>query len=123
MWSPAEDVVPETLMSVTGNSLVEHGHSATSEMPSHGHSASCSTAGAHHHGAPYAEHNSNTAPWGVYATGNYIGSSGSDSDNDLWNTSTDGNHSHTVTIGNTGGDAAHNIMQPYQVVYRWRRTA
>lgn len=29
----------------------------------------------------------------------------------------------TPNTGNTGGGAAHNIMQPYQVVYMWTRTA
>jgi microcystin-dependent protein len=36
-----------------------------------------------------------------------------------------GNHSHDVTgsSGSTGGGGAHNNLQPYQVVYMWRRTA
>lgn len=34
-----------------------------------------------------------------------------------------GAHSHTVSIGNTGGNESHNNMQPYLTVYRWKRTA
>ena len=35
-----------------------------------------------------------------------------------------GNHTHTFTgTGRFGEGAAHNVMQPYTVVYRWRRTA
>jgi len=30
---------------------------------------------------------------------------------------------NTRTTSSTGGGAAHNIMQPYVVVYMWKRTA
>lgn len=32
-------------------------------------------------------------------------------------------HSHTFITNATGGGSAHNIMQPYLTVYRWKRTA
>lgn len=32
-------------------------------------------------------------------------------------------HSHTITIGATGGGASHNNLQPYEVIFRWKRTA
>lgn len=35
----------------------------------------------------------------------------------------DGNHSHGLSIEETGGGQAHSIMQPYLVAYMWRRTA
>lgn len=35
----------------------------------------------------------------------------------------DGNHSHGLSIGETGSGQAHSIMQPYLAVYMWRRTA
>lgn len=35
-----------------------------------------------------------------------------------------GAHTHTFTgTGTFGGGSSHNVMQPYTVVYRWRRTA
>ena len=35
-----------------------------------------------------------------------------------------GTHTHTFTgTGRFGEGVAHNVMQPYTVVYRWRRTA
>ena len=40
-----------------------------------------------------------------------------------YKTSTNGAHSHNITIGNTGGNSAHENRQPYQVVNRWKRTA
>ena len=39
------------------------------------------------------------------------------------NTTSSGNHAHTVTISNTGNNNAHNNMQPYYTCYMWRRTA
>ena len=33
------------------------------------------------------------------------------------------NHSHNITIGNTGNNAPHENRMPYDAVQRWRRTA
>ena len=91
------------------------------EMPSHSHSASCSTNGAHYHGC-FGDEVKN--PYGIYdAATNHAGSSGSDWNNPTGRTSTDGNHSHTITIGATGGNGSHENRQPYVVVSFWRRTA
>ena len=91
------------------------------EMPSHSHSASCSTAGAHYHGC-FGDNGKN--PYGIYDSAeNHAGSSGADWNNPTGRTSTDGNHSHTITIGATGGNGSHENRQPYVVVNFWRRTA
>lgn len=93
------------------------------EMPSHGHSASTNTTGNHHHGTVWTEGTYNV--WGLYnsSTNNRGMGAGNDYDNALPNTSTDGNHSHTVNISNTGSNQSHNNLQPYLVVYIWQRTA
>lgn len=33
------------------------------------------------------------------------------------------NASHSHTAGSSGGGNSHNVMQPYEVVFRWKRTA
>ena len=38
-------------------------------------------------------------------------------------TSSAGNHTHTVTLANTGKSTAFNITQPYLAVYMWKRIA
>ena len=91
------------------------------EMPSHTHSASSSTTGAHYHGC-FGDNDKN--PYGIYdSASNHAGSSGADWNNPTGRTSTDGAHSHTVTIGATGGNGNHENRQPYVAVNIWRRTA
>ena len=41
----------------------------------------------------------------------------------LGKTASNGSHTHTVTTNNNGNNVAHNNMQPYIVVYRYRRKA
>ena len=97
------------------------------EMPAHGHSASCSTAGNHYHGVPWDKTTEAPGvPYGWYdSNNNHAGMEGihSDYDNAIAKTSTDGNHSHNITISSTGGNGAHENRMPYQVVNFWRRTA
>lgn len=94
----------------------------TGEMPSHSHGASCSTNGNHQHGTWGEDSNS---PLGYYDSNrSYVGSNGGkDNENPLFNTTINGNHSHTVTIASTGGSGYHENRMPYVVVNRWKRTA
>ena len=86
------------------------------EMPAHSHTASSNTTGNHTHG---------------YDTYNFNFNGGRDGASKqewkqphvYWQTSTNGNHSHTININNTGSSQSHNNMQPYLTVYMWKRTA
>ena len=84
------------------------------EMPNHNHSASANTTGEHKHGAP--------------TTGNYNGGGtgfddggGNNPNYTRCYTSINGNHSHTITINNTGSNQPHNNLQPYVTCYIWKR--
>ena len=84
------------------------------EIPSHTHGASANTTGEHKHGAP--------------ATGNYNGGGtgfddggGNNPNYTRCYTSINGNHSHTITINNTGNNQPHNNLQPYVTCYIWKR--
>ena len=85
----------------------------TDESPSHSHTASVSTDGAHTHRLP------------VSGSGGGLGlrlidTNGNSSD---WYTDSNGSHSHTVTISSVGGNGSHENRQPYLVINRWKRTA
>lgn len=89
----------------------------TSEMPSHNHSASTNSTGGHRHtfkgwwttkgdgSATYAcvarTQQNDAVEYGSFATA--------------------GEHSHTVTVNNTGGGVGHNNMPPYLSIYMWKR--
>ena len=116
----------------------------SSQIPQHSHTASAESAGGHTHsrgsmdikgktqmgvldsyraleGAFY----SGASEYGVRpnANGNYPSVSFQASKNWSGSTSSSGDHSHTVTIGNAGGGGSHSNMQPYLSVYMWKRTA
>ncbi|WP_374110498.1 hypothetical protein [uncultured Dialister sp.] len=94
------------------------GRITTSELPAHIHTGTTNSSGNHSHSVTMARTsksgNGTQTVWSYYE--NLYG-------NGSVNTSNSGNHNHSFTTNVTGGDSSHNIMQPYQVVYRWRRTA
>ena len=97
----------------------EKTHTLTdAEIPSHNHSGSASTDGNHSHETIGSRSfgNGNTRYSGGGA--DLIGNAGTQ-----FRTDTNGSHSHTISIGNTGGDSAHNNLQPYITAYIWKRTA
>lgn len=97
----------------------------TAEMPAHSHTGTTSTDGDHKHGTVGENSSCGTPTYGFYdSNSNHFGlKSGMDKDNTLYNTSTDGNHNHTLTIDNTGGDQYHNNISPCIAVYLWKRIA
>lgn len=81
-------------------------HTLTSaQMPAHSHAGSTASAGAHQHGY--------TAPSGSFR----VGSGDSETPDrtvlpGAATTDSNGAHTHTLSISNTGGDGAHNNTQP-----------
>lgn len=85
------------------------------ELASHGHGVSVSWEGNHNHGVPNCGNSS--------GDGDYFDGGSSRNLQGYTQTTYAGNHTHTVSIANTGGGTAHENRQPFTVVNRWRRTA
>lgn len=120
----------------------EETHTLTwSEMPSHSHNGSTNSAGGHSHTRGTMNITGNfgcvDAPKcdGAFALvpGTYSQNSNGGNNNDHVNfdasrswtgaTSSNGSHTHTVTVDYSGGGAAHNNMPPYYVVHIWHRVS
>lgn len=89
------------------------------ELPSHGHSGSTNSAGNHSHSF-YGISTPTQADNPGIGAALHASATGWTQNNRI---STAGAHSHTVSIGNAGGDTAHNNMPPYLAVHIWKRTA
>lgn len=116
------------------------------EMPAHSHAGSTDWQGNHAHargsmnitGAFGYWDGTNFPKWGAFVWGddrdNKRGAKGSGGGENrsvafdasrAWTgeTSWNGNHSHSVSIGNTGGGQAFSIRNPYLAVYIWKRVS
>lgn len=112
----------------------------TDEMPTHNHASTTSSEGGHTHTGTtdtngnhtHTLHKGSGGSGGAYFSQGqvYGGNSGTVTPPEVagnhshtLTTSSDGTHTHAITVSNTGGGEAHNNMQPYEVVNRWKRTA
>ena len=110
----------------------EEVHALTAdEMPAHTHTASTASAGDHTHGHPTSGYRIIGYNYGVINTGvserhvakatsgNYIAPVVNNANVD-WggfdSTSSNGAHTHTVSVDSAGGGGSHNNMPPYTVV-------
>lgn len=94
------------------------------ELPTHNHNASTNNVNQNGNiGWLQAGKDYNFS--GVFATSskNQGANVGNGESTGVWNCIFDSTHSHNVTINNTGSNQSHNNLQPYIVVYIWKRTA
>lgn len=105
----------------------------TNELASHNHGASSNSTGGHEHysfantAITNGSNNLNNGNYPAYNRNNsgddwleYL-IAGTGNGANVGKTSWNGNHSHSITINNNGGNSRHNNIQPYKTVARWYR--
>ncbi len=116
------DVVGAETHTLTVPEMPGHTHSGTTNTTgAHDHGGATNTTGAHNHGGATGSSRPSDGSQGLAAAGggNDVGEDDGTHSHSIstdgahsHSISTDGAHSHTFTTGSTGGDQAHNIMQP-----------
>lgn len=103
---------------VTGTAI------SANQMPSHTHTqASCTNPGDHAHQLAGAFGGPDQFPPYSAVSGNNSDSGSGYSNRWAPQTKGSGNHTHTITLNNTGGGQKHNHSVSYIEVYVWQRTA
>ena len=90
-------------------------------LPPHSFSGITDTKGYHNHSCRFqwvSSSGSDKIP--AYTSGDYDYTDSGTTSNHI---SYDGHHYHTFTTNTLGSGVKHNNMQPYEVIYRWKRTA
>ena len=105
------------------------------ELVAHNHSGTTDNAGNHYHleindssvGFNNARHNLDASSYIAAQTNSSRGEAyallKTSATANVGKSNTTGNHSHTITTNNTGGNAKHENRPPYIVINRWKRTA
>lgn len=121
-------------VALTLNQMPAHSHTAsTGSAGGHTHSASTGSAGDHNHSTNIKGTTDEMAGASLTADGPFInrgivsggwmGTSTNGNHSHSVSIGSAGSHSHTVSVSSTGGSAAHNNMPPYITAYCWHRTA
>lgn len=87
-------------------------------MPSHKHTGTASNGGAHTHPVVLGYDVCSGSGYGKYMPkeNSYNGTR-------TVTSNSAGNHTHTLTINNTGGGSGHNNIPPFVVAYIWQRVS